>query len=256
MAVPPPVHPVVPMVLMSTVVYVLERFSVDDLVELSREIRTLGQGAASMDDVAQRVVDELFDVFRTDEGDHALLSARLYKSHRFGDLPSDLQQLVAQHEQNLDDRHPCLVLLAAADDPRIAAEAAASADDRVQALTERSLAERPLMRHLLDGLGVEVASVLDPDRAVQSRLHTRDLDVFHVPDLSMAEGIDAEARQRVRSLGLSSMAVTGGVLLSGELFMVTLFARVEISHRVAQLLRSLGLAVKAALVPTTFRVWA
>src|SRR4051794_6960896 len=208
-----------------------------------------------MTEVAQRLVDRLFEEFRTASGDPALLSARLYKTHRFSDLPADLQRIAADREDEIEDRQPCLVLLAAADGPAIAAEAAANPNDRVQPLTERGLAEQPLMRHLLDGLGVEVASVLDPDRAAESRLHTRDLDVFHVPDLATADGVDEEARERVQELGLSSMAVTGGVLLSGEMFMVALFTRVEISDYVAQLMRSLGLAIKAALVPTTFRVW-
>src|SRR3954453_5693411 len=231
--------------------YVLERFSVDDLVELSREVRSLGEGAGSMAEVAQRLVDGLFDAFRTEAGQHALLSARLYKSHRFGELPPDLKQYTLDRGEQPADRQTCLVLLAAADAPEIA-RAAAESDDRVQPLTEEGLARQPLMRHLLEGLGVEVASVLDPDRAAESRLHTRDLDVFHVPDRAMAEGVDEEARERVQELGLSSMAVTGGVLLSGELFMVALFTRVEISDYVAQLMRSLGLAIKAALVPTTF----
>ena len=236
-------------------VYVLERFSVDDLVTLSRDLRSLGESAATMVEVGQHLVDKLFEVLCTEAGQPALLSARLYKTHRFGDLPADLRSMAAEGDEELEDRQPCLVLLAAADDPTIAAAAEADGDNRVQPLTERGLAEQPLMRHLLEGLGVEVASVLDPDRAAESRLHTRDLDVFHIPDLASAEGVDDEARERVRSLGLSSMAVTGGVLLSGELFMVTLFARVEISEYVAQLMRSLGLAIKAALVPTTFRVW-
>ena len=234
--------------------YVLERFSVDDLVELSREIRSVGDGAGSMAEVAQRLVDQLFDAFRTEAGEHALLSARLYKSHRFGELPAEMKQHALGRGVQPADRQTCLVLLAAADAPEIA-RAAAESDDRVQPLTEEGLAAQPLMRHLLEGLGVEVASVLDPDRAAELRLHTRDLDVFHVPDLAVAEGVDEEARVRVRDLGLSSMAVTGGVMLSGELFIVTLFASVEISDRVAQLMRSLGLAIKAALVPTTFRVW-
>jgi hypothetical protein len=236
-------------------VYALERFSVDDLVELSREVRALGDGADTMTEVAQRLVDKLFEAFRTASGDPALLSARLYKTHRFSDLPPDLKRIAADREEDIEDRQPCLVLLAAADDPAIATEAAANPNDRVQPLTERGLAEQPLMRHLLDGLGVEVASVLDPDRAAESRLHTRDLDVFHVPDLAVADGVDEQARERVQELGLSSMAVTGGVLLSGEMFMVVLFTRVQISDYVAQLMRSLGLAIKAALVPTTFRVW-
>src|SRR3954471_20247017 len=98
-----------------------------------------------MTEVAQRLVDKLFEAFRTASGDPALLSGRLYKTHRFSDLPPDLRHIAADREEDPEERQPCWFLLAAAHDPAIATEAAANPNDRVQPLTERGLAEQPLM---------------------------------------------------------------------------------------------------------------
>lgn len=234
--------------------HVLDRFAADDLVELSRRVRDLAADAPTMVDVAQRVTDELYGALRDEHGEPALASARVYKTHRVRTIPDDLLSLLTPEERaDLDPGGACLVRLAATDGPAI--QAVVDGDDIIQPLTARGIRERPLMGQLLDGLGVDVESVLHPDRAAESKLHTRDLDLFYVPHLGAVDDLDSEARSNVADLGIQTMVCVGGVLMSGELFITVLFANLHLDDRVAQLLRSLGLAVKAALIPTTFRVW-
>lgn len=73
----------------------------------------MGTGCGSMEEVARRVVGRLYDALPDDSGRSALALARLYKTHRFGDLDDALQTFasgVVGRDLNPDTR--CLVLLA------------------------------------------------------------------------------------------------------------------------------------------------
>ena len=47
----------------------------------------------------------------------------------------------------------------------------------------------------------------------------------------------------------------GGILPSGDLFLISLITSVPVSDRVADLLRSLGTAAKVSLIPYTFKAF-
>ncbi|MEO5680291.1 MAG: hypothetical protein ABIS47_11550, partial [Acidimicrobiales bacterium] len=79
-------------------------------------------------------------------------------------------------------------------------------------------------------------------------------DLFFVPEAASSTSVpDGEF---VARHGIRSTVGFGGVLPSGELFAVVLFARVALSAAVAELLRSLALTVQALVVPHTYRVFA
>ena len=233
----------------------LEAFSVDDLVELSSEVRALAEGAATMAEAGQRICDHLHENLVLDDGSPGSFAVRLYKTHAHRLLPPSHAEMARRVDETVDERTPVLVLLASAPggvDPTVLEET-----EMMTPLTRRAFDVQPMLPQLIVSLGVEVDTILDPTKVLAMRLQSKNLDVFVENDLAESALLpDEEARARVRELGVAAIVAVGGILPSGDLFLLSLFPRVEVSERVADLLRSFGIAVKAALIPHTFRPFA
>ena len=78
---------------------------------------------------------------------------------------------------------------------------------------------------------------------------------MHVADVS-ADNPFSSQRRFIDHCGIRSVLAIGGMLPSGDMFAVALFSTVTIDERTADLLRSLSLSVKAAIVRQTFKVFA
>ncbi len=106
---------------------------------------------------------------------------------------------------------------------------------------------------LLRGLGIDAAAAVRPDPTQHAARASRRYDVFFVPDARSSPFIpDTEF---VEGHGVRSALGLGGVLPSGELFAVLIFATVAVSEATAELLRSLALTVQSVVVPHTYRIF-
>lgn len=231
----------------------LDAFSVDDLVTLSTEVRHLGEDAATMAEAGQRICDHLrANLTSGPDSGPACVYVTVHKTHALRLLPEALREVACSVDDTAAARTPCLVLLSAA--PGGVDVVAQEPRARVRPLTERAFRESPLMPRLIEALGVDVGTILDPQQALKMQLQHRNLNVFVERDLPESEWVPDDAeRERLRELGLRTVVSIGGILPSGDLFLLTLFAGGDVSDRSADLLRSLGIAVKAALIPHTFR---
>lgn len=92
-------------------------FTLKDMAECSGALRKMGDGAASMEETAKRVVRYFYDRFLDGKtGRPAFVLARLFKTHPYGDLGEELR---AAALKMIDTPSPpaamkCLVLLATA----------------------------------------------------------------------------------------------------------------------------------------------
>lgn len=231
----------------------LAGFSVDDLVAFSDDLRTIGAGAADMAEVAGRVTEYLYEGLVSDDGEPECLTVALYKTHRFGSLPPELQRLAHEVDAGADDATACLTRLAVAGFEQEEPEPASF----VRPLTAAAFDEAPVLVEVLVSLGLEVESALDPTKALQLQLHHRDLNVFLVPELLGSSWFaEEEAQAQIAALGIRSLLGVGGALPSGDLFLLFLFSFVPIDDRDADMVRSLASAVKASLIPFTLRPFA
>lgn len=232
---------------------VLEHFSIDDLVSFSSHLRDMGADASSMAEVCQAISEYLLDNLCDEDGEPACVLVSMHKTHTFRRLPERLQADAVQSDDSVEPDTACLVLLARAESTPMPPP---EPGDRVRPLTARSFRERPIYVRLLESLGADLESLLDPNKALAMQMQHRELNVYVEPDLSSSDLVDEEAREQVSALGVRAVLALGGILPSGDLFLVSLITTVDIDDRVADLLRSLGTAVKVPLIPYTFKPFA
>lgn len=220
-------------------------FGVDDVSRCGDVIRRLGDGAASMDDAAQRVAEYLYG-----ELDGAAL-VRLYKTHLFGRLPADVRDFVGEP---VDDDVRCLTLLGTAGDDEAWNDRRRSQGHQAIPLPSEHVVEQlPMVMQLITQLGIDVSHVIRPRPEVVRELSQRTHDVFHVPDAESSPYVPA--KDFVRKHGIRSALGFGGVLYTGDFYAVVLFSKAPVSADTAQMLKILALPVRVPLLAHLRRVF-
>ena len=92
-------------------------FTLKNMVDVSAALRSIGSGAASMEEVSDRIVHYLYDHI-TDKtcGGEACVLVRLFKTHPYGELEDDLSAFATGilKSSPASPEMKCLVLLASA----------------------------------------------------------------------------------------------------------------------------------------------
>lgn len=231
--------------------YSFSRFSLTSMTTCGRQLRSLGYGATSLEEVGDRLVDHLYQSFRDPETHESELAlVRCFKIHPYGGLPQELQILAQQaFQQPVAADVKCLTLLATAGDQPRWNQTSASENHRVIPLaSEESVRRVPMVTQLIQQLGLSINTVLAPTPDMLMDLHERTYNVFHIPD---AVGSPAVPHQTdfVIPYGIRSVLGFGGMLPSGNLISLILFSKVPIQRETAQLFKPLALNVKFAVLP-------
>ena len=215
-------------------------------------LRRLGAGAATLEEVADRLVRHLYaslSIPRTGEPACALI--RLFKTTPYGLLPPDLQALADTQLGNTPDTSslPCLTLLASAGIVPGWNDPALSSRFRVIPLRSPEDVERlPMFSQLFRQLG---ASLPHPSKASRDVLLDPQEHTFNVFHVLQAEGSPyvPEQEEFVRKYGIRSVLGFGAPLPNGDLFSIILFSRDFIPESTAQLFKPLALSAGIALAP-------
>lgn len=233
----------------------LQHFNIDDLAACTRLLHKSAEGAVALDDAAQAVTEALYDCLQDDHGDRACALVRFYKTHRFADLEPDQQRAaIVAAGSAVPPQTKCFTLFGTSGAVPDWNDRRRSRDHQaIPLLSEASVARVPMIASLIEQLGLDVRALVAPNPDRNIELHHRDYKVFLVPEAAGSPLIPAQGF--VAAYGVKSVVGVGGVLPSGDLFAVLLFSKVPVSERAADLLRSLALSVKAAVVPFTFRAF-
>ena len=106
-----------------------------------------------------------------------------------------------------------------------------------------------MVLRLLEQIGLDAADIVGPKtKLLMDASQYRNFGVFHV-ETALGSPHIPNQQTFVEQYGIRSVAGMGGLLPSGEIFAVILFARVVISPEVAALFRTLALSVKLAFLP-------
>ena len=234
-------------------VYRLDRLGVDELADVCAAVRSVAEGASTITAAAGLVTSWLYEHLRDEDGRPAFALLRLYKSHPFGELPLAIRSFATEHaDQPLELGTRCLTLLAsrgvepAWDDP-----AKSLGHRAIPLLSAEMVARLPMVAGLLSQLGIDVAAVVRPNEDDAGRLHRQTYDVFYVPTAAGSPLVPAQDGF-VDRYGIESVLGFGGMLMSGDVYAVIGFTTVAIPKRVAELFRSVSMAVKTSLIPHTF----
>jgi len=228
----------------------LARFTLRDMTEAGAVLRKLGDGASSMEEVANRVVRYLHEsLVDPKTGGRECALVRFFKTHPFGELDNGLREFARDMLPEPDAATPdmpCLTLLASAGDrPEWNARRSSLAHGAIPLASEEIVLQTPMISRLLSQLGVRIEALLKRSPELLVEPEPSSFNVFYVPDARGSSCIPAQD-DFVKPFGIESVLGFGGMLPTRDIFVVILFSRTPIPRETAGLFRTLALNVKAA----------
>ncbi|NET45739.1 response regulator [Okeania sp. SIO2B3] len=230
----------------------LVKFTLRDMIECSLKLRQLGNEAASMEEISNRIVNYLYNNlanYQTKEKSCALI--RFFKTHNFEDLEPHLQQFAQQIlEDNCStEQLKCLILLATVGEWEEWNNRLNSRGHQAIPLSCRKVVEKiPMISQLIYQLGLDINSLLKPEPQQLIELEQKNYNVFYVPDAVYSEYIPAK-ENFVIPFGIKSVLAFGGLLPDGNLFAIIIFSKVKIPRATAEMFSTLALSIKTAILP-------
>jgi hypothetical protein len=232
--------------------YDLAHFTSSEMTRCGIAMRKFGSGAQSMEETANRIVRYLYEELGDQQtGERACALVRFYKTHAYGELPSELREF-ASDILGGDVPPPttkCLTLLATAGErPEWNARHTSVGHQAIPLPSPELVARLPMIAQLIKQFGIEIQTLLAADPATMVDLTQQTFNVFYVPDAVGSPNIPAQAEFVIPS-GIRSVLGFGGVLSSSNLFAIILFSKAPISRETAEMFKPLALNVKVAVLP-------
>jgi len=227
--------------------YDLARFDLGDMLKISPRLRETATGAPTFEASAQRVCRFLYEELQGANGVRQCALVRCYKTHAFGSLEPDLQAFarIVMGAQKPWPAMKCLTLMATVGESASWNSRHLSRGHRVIPLPSPEIVEKaPMISQLIKELGLELSNVLQPSPEVVRELAGKQHGVFYVADALGSPYIPAQL-EFVERFGIRSVVGFGGMLQTGDLFAVILFATVQVSERSADRFKALALDVKS-----------
>jgi hypothetical protein len=201
-------------------------------------------------DGARRLVEFLFQEFVDDDGNPASALVRIFKTHRYSDLPEELQrfaQTITPEVESIPNVR-CLTLVATEGLEPAWQSPERSLGHRCIPLTSETMVEQaPMISQLIKQLGLSVSSVIRPAPGMLLDA-SESYNVFYVPEALGSPYIVAQD-EFVVPYGIASVIGFGGLVASGDLFAAIMFSKVHVSAAVADLFKVIGLNMKLLILP-------
>lgn len=239
--------------------YNFSNFTTADAVKCGREIRLLGLNAHTMEEAANEIVHFFYDNF-VEEQDESKSCAlvRLFKTHDYATLGDELKVFAQkmldkdEHVQNCK----CFTLLATCGvNPEWESRINSQGHQAIPLPSIQVVEKIPMMRNMVKQMGLDIHSVVDPDPEIIMDLSHRTFNVFHVPNTEGSPYVPAQ-ENFVKPYGIKSVIGFGGVLPSGNVFVVIIFSRAPITKEIANRFATLALNVKLVMLPFEEAVFA
>jgi|SRR5208283_1564397 len=232
--------------------YHLASLTLSAMTQLGATLRRIGAGASSVEEVAQRVVRLLYDeLIDSATGARACVLARFYFTTQYSNLDEDLRafgsRLMKGSELRPETR--CLTLLATAGEkPEWNSRKKSEGHKTIPLPSAQAVEAIPMISQLIKQVGIDVGTILKPDPALVLEMEQKTYNVFFVQEAAGSPFIPAQ-ENFVIPYKVRSVLGFGGLLPSGDLYAVLLFARVSISRDSADIFRNAAMNLKVALLP-------
>jgi len=230
--------------------YDLASFDLANMVQCGAALRGIGASTSSMEEVAERIVGHLRDSLVDSSGAPACGLVRFYKTHAYAGLPDALRTFADGVLGTIEPwaAMKCLTLLASTgDEPAWCARATSAGHKAIPLPSVEFVARIPMIHRLVSQFGLDVDAVLTPEPSFLIDAGQKSFNVFHVAEAAGSPFIPAQ--DFVAQHGIRSVLGFGGMLMTGDLFAIILFSKVEVSREVAELFAPLALGVKMAIHP-------
>jgi hypothetical protein len=237
--------------------YNLSRFGFSEMMDCRGRIRDLyADDPPTLEDAAERAVEFFHRELVDERGEPACALVRFFKTHPYRDLPEDLQAAVraaSPDAASIPDLR-CLTLIATRGDEADWNSRHTSRGHRaIPLMSVEMVQQAPMIAQLITQLGLPIANVVRPFRALLLDQEQTTHNVFFVPRALGSPHIVAQEEFVVR-YGIQSVLGFGGLLASGDLFAVILFSKVAIPPDAADPFRVVGLNLKIAILPFARKV--
>ena len=238
--------------------YDLTRFTMAEMTRCGAALRDIGEGAQSMEEVADRIVSHLHSNMCDEvSSEPGTALGRLFKTHPYDELSSDLQEFALEvlGRQPDDPSMKCLTLLATRGTQEGWNSRHTSKGHKAIPLISGEMANAfPMISNLVQQFGLEASDLLNPEPHMLVDMEQEAYNVFFEPSALGSDFIVAQ-EEFVIPQKIESCLGFGGMLPSGNLFAVIIFSTVPVSPHVASMFRTIALSVKLALLPFEGRVF-
>lgn len=241
------------------ITYDLTNFTIHEVTECGRAVRAMGAGAASMEEVAGRIVNYLYDTLIDGQtGERACTLIRFFKTHAYADLDDELQAFAVNM---LGGNTPlpemkCFTLLeTVGENEEWNLRGSSKGHQAIPLPSEEVIHQIPMMRNMIKQFGLDVRSVVKPDPALLLDMEQKSYGVFLVPKALGSPYIPAQ-KEFVVPYQIESVMGFGGMLPTLDIFVIILFLRVPVSRETADLFKNLSLNIKLAILPFEKAVFA
>jgi hypothetical protein len=230
----------------------LTKFQLPNSLLLGAELRRLGVGAHSLEQVAQRTTELLYGALRDPaSGRSACVLARCYKTHAFEALPPDLQQAARTTIPGVEPspHTRCLTLVGTYGDAEEWRLRQRSVGHRaIPLVSERIVESLPMVAELARSLGLDTTTLVRPDARILLEADRRGFNVFHIRDAERSPYVPAKDAF-VKPYGVRSAVGFGFMIPPLDILALILFTRTLIDENTASLFKTLALNLKLAVLP-------
>ena len=232
--------------------YDVRHFGFKEMMDCRRRLRDLiADNPPTLQDAAERAVVFLRQELVDGRGEPACALVRLFKTHPYRDLPEELRQVArsaSPDAPSIADLR-CLTLMATRGDQPEWNSPTTSRGHRVIPLVSVEMVQQaPMIAQLITQLGLPISHVVRPPEKLILDEDQKSHNVFYVPRALGSPHIVAQQEFVVR-YKIESVVGFGGLLATGDLFVVIMFSKVPISAEAADQFRVLGLNLKIAILP-------
>lgn len=229
----------------------LSDFSLVDMLQVGRGIRSVAADAGNVRDAAQFVVEFLYRECGHPKAARSCALIRFYKTYRFAALEPRLQAFARKQLGAVEPmaQMKCLTLLASIGQEPQWCDPRESVGHQAIPLPSALIVEgAPMIAQLIREMGLDISDVIRPDTAFLHDRVGKSYNVFHVEQAVGSPHIPAQ-KEFVERYGVRSVLGFGGLLADGDLFAVIMFSRGRIPPESAMRFRNIALDVKAVVHP-------
>ncbi|MDV5167368.1 MAG: hypothetical protein R2568_11600 [Candidatus Scalindua sp.] len=221
--------------------------------EVGDALQQLELKAKNIDELSDMMVQYFFDnLGDTQTGEKSSVLVRFFMTYPYSSLETELQQsadkmLGAKPE---DQDMKCLKLLGTAGVQPEWSSTIESKSHRIIPLQNEEKVKKIfyMIYEFIDQMGMDISNVLYPDTKLSSELEERIFDVYHVPEALGNPHIPAQ-KDFIIPFGVKSLMGFGGMLPTGNLFIMLIFSKTKIPHKTANLFKNTALHIRMAALP-------
>lgn len=203
-----------------------------------------------MEEVANRVVDYLYEQLGDETGKPTSSLVRFFITHPYKDLDTDLQQHVQRvlGQSLVDPDVSCQTLLATVGEETDWSDRRRSRFYKSLPLTEETAKKIPMYAQVSDVFGIVMNKPPNSDTDFLIELEQKTYNVFFVPDAVGSEYVP-DQEKFVIPYGIRSILGFYGLLPGRNLFTVIVFSKTLIPRETTEYFKTLALNVKMAILP-------